>query len=241
VPSAIAASPVYIDVTSVSAYPVSAYPVSANPGRTRTGAGRPVIRRVVVAEPTDAALVASAAGGDTGAFELLVRRHYASVWKIAFLSVRDEAVAEELAQDTFLRAYGALAGWRGDASLRTWLATICRRLCIDRARLKQLDTVIAPNLETVAAATSQMEALPDRFDLQAALGQLPADDREAFLLVHHYGYSSFETATLLGVPASTVRSRVGRARQRLAAELRSQPAARPGTGWPVTAQEGGPA
>jgi RNA polymerase sigma-70 factor, ECF subfamily len=185
-----------------------------------------------VAEPTDAVLAASAAGGDTGAFEMLVRRHYAAVWRIAFLSVREEMAAEELTQDTFLRAYGALAGWRGDASLRAWLATICRRLCIDRARLKQLDVVSAPDLEAVAGSTSETEALADRFDLRGALDGLPADEREAFLLVHHYGYSSFETATLLGVPASTVRSRVGRARQRLVAALSRRP---------VTAQEGEPA
>jgi RNA polymerase sigma-70 factor, ECF subfamily len=193
-----------------------------------------------VAEPTDAALATSAAGGDTGAFEMLVRRHYAAVWRVAFLSVREEMAAEELTQDTFLRAYGALAGWRGDASLRTWLATICRRLCIDRARLKRLETVTAPDLEAVAGSTSETDALADRFDLRAALDRLPADDREAFLLVHHYGYSSFEAATLLGVPASTVRSRVGRARERLAAALGGRPIAARDTGSPVTAQEGGP-
>lgn len=171
---------------------------------------------------------------------MLMRRHYAAVWRIAFLSVREEAAAEELTQDTFMRAYGALAGWRGDASLRTWLGTICRRLCIDRARLRQLETVAAPDLETVAGSISETEALADRFDLRAALDQLPADDREAFLLVHHYGYSSFEAAALLGVPASTVRSRVGRAKQRLAAALSGRPVPAQDTGWAVTAQEGGP-
>jgi RNA polymerase sigma-70 factor, ECF subfamily len=191
-----------------------------------------------VAEPTDAALAASAVGGDTGAFETLVRRHYAAVWRIAFLSAGEETAAEELTQDTFLRAYGALAGWRGDASLRTWLATICRRLCIDRARLKQLETVSAPDLEAVGGSTSETEALADRFDLQTALDQLPGDEREAFLLVHHYGYSSFETATMLGVPASTVRSRVGRARQRLVASLSGRPVTAQDGRWPVTAQEG---
>ena len=142
-----------------------------------------------MAEPTDAALAASAADGDTGAFEMLVRRHYAAVWRIAFLSVREEMAAEELTQDTFLRAYGALAGWRGDSSLRTWLATICRRLCIDRARLKRPETVTEPDLESAAGSTSETEALADRVDLRAALDRLPADDREAFLLVNHYGYS----------------------------------------------------
>ena len=193
-----------------------------------------------MAEPTDAALAASAVGGDTRAFEELMRRHYAAVWRVAFLSAREEMAAEELAQDTFLRAYSALSGWRGDASLRTWLATICRRLCIDRARLKQPQTVTEPDLESAAGSTSETEALADRVDLRAALDRLPADDREAFLLVHHYGYSSFETATLLGVPASTVRSRVGRARQRLAAALTERPVMAQDTGWPARTQEGEP-
>ena len=193
-----------------------------------------------MAEPTDAALAASAAGGDTRAFEMLMRRHYAAVWRVAFLSAREEMAAEELAQDTFLRAYSALSGWRGDASLRTWLATICRRLCIDRARLKHPETVTEPDLESAAGSTSETEALADRVDLRAALDRLPADDREAFLLVHHYGYSSFETAALLGVPASTVRSRVGRARQRLAAALTERPVTVQDTRWPVRTQEGEP-
>jgi RNA polymerase sigma-70 factor, ECF subfamily len=194
-----------------------------------------------VAEPTDEDLAAGAVGGDTHAFEMLMRRHYAAVWRVAFLSAREEMAAEELAQDTFLRAYGALSGWRGDSSLRTWLATICRRLCIDRARLKRPETVIAPDLEAVAGSTSETEALADRVDLRAALDRLPADDREAFLLVHHYGFSSFEAAALLEVPASTVRSRVGRARQRLAEALTARPVTARDAGWPVRAQEGEPA
>ncbi len=215
--------------------------VYACPARTRGAAGRRVVMRAVVAEPSDEALAASAVSGDTRAFEMLMRRHYAAVWKVAFLSVREETAAEELTQDTFMRAYGALAGWRGDASMRTWLATICRRLCIDRARLKQLETVTPPDLEAVGGSAAGTEALADRLDLQAALDRLPAEDREAFLLVHHYGYSSFEAASLLGVPASTVRSRVGRARHRLAAALGARPVTVHDSGWPVTAQEGGPA
>jgi RNA polymerase sigma-70 factor, ECF subfamily len=230
VPSVSALSPVYIVVGGVS----------APPARTRGVVGYRAVGPAVVEEPSDAALAASAVSGDTGAFEMIMRRHYAAVWRVALLSVREETAAEELAQDTFLRAYGALAGWRGEASLRTWLATICRRLCIDRARLKQLETVTPPEFESVAGSTSETEALADRFDLQTALDQLPADDRDAFLLVHHYGYSSFETAALLGVPASTVRSRVGRARQRLAAALSVERVTSRDSGWPVTAQEGEP-
>jgi hypothetical protein len=86
--------------------------VSACPARTCGAVGHRAVGRALVAEPTDAALAASAADGDARAFEMLVRRHYAAVWRVAFLFIREEAAAEELTQDTFLRAYGALAGWR---------------------------------------------------------------------------------------------------------------------------------
>lgn len=154
-----------------------------------------------------------------------MHRHYQAVWRVAFLSARDGMTAEEIAQDTFLKAYGALAQWRGDASLLTWLCTICRRLCIDRARLKHLEVVPLQDAEPALRSPGPApgETLPERFDLQAALDALPAEEREAFLLVHHYGYSSFEAADLLGVPPSTLRSRVGRARQRLATALTARP------------------
>jgi RNA polymerase sigma-70 factor, ECF subfamily len=179
-----------------------------------------------VPDLTDAGLVAATVAGDALAFEELMRRHYPAVWRVAFLSARDQMTAEEIAQDTFLRAYGALPQWRGDGSLLTWLCTICRRLCIDRARLRRPEPIPVQTLPAGEggpagwpAAPGPAETLPDRFDLQAALDALPGEEREAFLLVHHYGYSSFEAAGLLGIPASTLRSRVGRARQRLAAAL----------------------
>jgi RNA polymerase sigma-70 factor, ECF subfamily len=183
-----------------------------------------------VVDLTDGGLVAATLAGDPRAFEELMRRHYAAVWRVAFLSARDQMAAEEIAQDTFLKAYGALGQWRGDAALLTWLCTICRRLCIDRARPKRPDAVsieeAGPGRWPVAQAWA--EITPERFDLRAALDALPGEEREAFLLVHHYGYSSFEAADLVGVPASTLRSRAGRARQRLADALADRPTAAEG-------------
>lgn len=204
----------------------------------RFGAAPPAA--TAVTESPDAALAARAAGGDISAFETLVGRHYLGVWRLAFLIVRDEMLAEEVAQDTFLRAHRGLAEWRGEASLRTWLHSICRRLCIDRARLKRVPTEVAPDLEAVGGSTSETEALADHFDLWAAVERLPDDDREAFLLVDHYGYSSFEAAALLEVPASTVRSRVKRSRKRLAVALAGRRVAIEDTEWPIPAQSGEP-
>jgi RNA polymerase sigma-70 factor (ECF subfamily) len=186
-----------------------------------------------VADLTDAELVASSLAGNSRAFELIINRHYETVWRVAFLSMRDPMTAEELSQDTFLRAYGALTQWRAEASLRTWLCTICRRLCIDRARLKRHEMVsISDAGAGHYVAASETDALPERVDLRAALDSLPDEEREAFLLVHHYGHSSFEAAEILSIPASTLRSRVGRARQRLATAL-SEPRPAPEGGEPA--------
>lgn len=175
-----------------------------------------------LADLPDADLVGRTMAGEPAAFEVVMRRHHDVVWRVAFLSARDHMAAEELTQDTFLKAYGALGQWRGDASLRTWLCTICRRLCIDRARRKRLDTAAiedaAPGGLADPAAPAA-EGLAERFDLQAALDALPADEREAFLLIHHQGHSSFDAAAILDVPPSTLRSRIGQARTKLAAML----------------------
>lgn len=180
----------------------------------------PSAHRMFLADLSDAELVGRTLGGETVAFEVLMRRHYDVVWRMAFVSARDRMAAEELAQDTFMRAYVALPQWRGDGSLRTWLCTICRRLCIDRARLKRLDTMTIEDAGPQAlAGRSDTDDLPDRLDLRAAIDGLPDEEREAFLLIHHHGVSSLDAAEIIGVPASTLRSRVGRARERLGAAL----------------------
>jgi RNA polymerase sigma-70 factor, ECF subfamily len=89
----------------------------------------------------DSTLVARAASGDEAAFELLIRRHTDAVWRMAITLLADSQVAEEAVQDTFIKAYRGLSGFRGEAAVRTWLlasatgaaSTVCgcdgRRSC----------------------------------------------------------------------------------------------------------------
>ena len=163
----------------------------------------------------DASLARRAASGDVAAFEALVRRHTASVWRVARSMLRDDFAAEEAVQDTFLRAHAALGTFRGEAAVRTWLVSICHRVCIDRLRLKRAETV---PLDEVAARRVTPE--PDeRLHLDAAVRRLAVDERAAFLLVDVLGYTGAEAAEIVGTPASTMRSRVARAREQLAADL----------------------
>lgn len=165
----------------------------------------------------DEALLTHAAEGDQAAFELLVRRHADGLWRLAQSVVRDAQVAEEAVQDTFLKAHRGIGTYRREASVKTWLSSICYRTAIDRVRIKRLQLV------PIDAAERQHrdEDLELRMALRQALDDLPPDEREAFELVHVLGYRREEAAQIVGVPASTLRSRVARARQRLAAVLSS--------------------
>ena len=76
---------------------------------TRGLVDRPLARGTAVTDLPDARLVADTLAGIPQAFEAIMRRHYAAVWRVALLSTRDQMAAEEITQDTFLKAYGALA------------------------------------------------------------------------------------------------------------------------------------
>lgn len=161
----------------------------------------------------DTELATRAAEGDDAAFELIVRRHTDAVWRFARSTLKDDGTAEEAVQDTFLKAHRALGTFRGDAALRTWLVSICHRTCLDRLRRKRLDVV---PLEQVREQRGRDERHELRLWLEEALGELPDDERQAFTLVHVLGYSREEAAEIVEVPPSTMRSRVSRARERLA-------------------------
>ena len=163
----------------------------------------------------DSELVQRAAEGDAAAFEMLVRRHAASLFRLARSIVREDQLAEEVVQDTLIKAHRHLATFRGDSKVSTWLSSICYRTAIDQTRSKRLRVV---SIEAVGE-----QGRPDEVDLRLALSdaldELPSDEREAFYLVQVLGYSREEAASIVGVPASTMRSRVARARQRLAQSL----------------------
>lgn len=163
----------------------------------------------------DRGLLRRAVEGDETSFELLVRRHADDMWRVSRSILRDDHHAEEAVQDAFLKAYRNLRSYRGEGSVRTWLLSICYRICIDRVRLRRLEVV---SLDAVRERARP----PDtelRLALELALDALPATQRQAFQLVHVLGYSREEAAAIAKVPASTMRARVQKARERLARSL----------------------
>ena len=159
--------------------------------------------------------------GDARAFERLVATHQHRVFGVALRMLDNAAEAEEIAQETFLRAHGSLAEFRGDAKLSTWLYAIVSRLCLNR--LASSDRrVVRPGDETlvrVADAGAGPQAEAERAELEAALhraiADLPEERRVVVVLRDLEGLAYDEIARVLGLEPGTVRSRLHRARMDL--------------------------
>jgi RNA polymerase sigma-70 factor (ECF subfamily) len=165
----------------------------------------------VTAPLSDTELIARVvAGDDTRAFEQLVLRHQAVVR--GFLR-RLTADADDIAQETFIKAYRRLAHFRGDARFSTWLIAIAYNELrqMQRRHSHQQKVVAALRLESHAAAESPVEM----HDLPKLLAWLEEDERVAMVLSYAHGYSHSEIAVVTGLPIGTVKSKLNRARARI--------------------------
>nr|WP_320065346.1 sigma-70 family RNA polymerase sigma factor [Micromonospora sp. RTGN7] len=149
--------------------------------------------------------------GDPVAQAAFVRATQAEVWRFAAALV-DRDSADDLTQETYLRAFRALPGFEGRSSVRTWLLGITRRACADHLR-----TVVRRRrlTERLVAHAHTDRPYPDPAgQLGAAdlVRRLPAERRAAFVLTQLLGLSYAEAAAVEGVPVGTIRSRVARAR-----------------------------
>jgi len=151
----------------------------------------------------------SARRGDPAAQAAFVRATQAQVWRFV-ASLVDPASADDLTQETYLRAFRALAAYEGRASARTWLLGIARRVCADHIRLVTRHRRLAARL--TAEPTTNGGDPADPLSAADLLHRLPEDRRAAFALTQVLGLSYAEAAEAEGVPIGTIRSRVARAR-----------------------------
>jgi len=162
----------------------------------------------------DAALARRLAVDLDGSFEALVDAHAGRLFSIALRMIGDRSDAEEAAQDAFVRAYGALAGYQPDRireiRLRPWLATIVLNVCRNRTRVRRVRTV---ELAFEPAAEPAADPLA-RHDEKAAWGSLLATlspaQRTAVVLRHVDGLSYAQMAEALGRPEGTLKAQVHR-------------------------------
>ncbi|MDH6122810.1 sigma-70 family RNA polymerase sigma factor [Kitasatospora sp. GAS204B] len=169
------------------------------------------------------ALALAAGRGRAADVEAFVRATHRDVWRfVAHLTDVDSA--DDLAQETFLRALRGLPAFAGRSSARTWLLSIARRAVVDRYRSAAARPRCAALSDWEEAAELQVCAVvgfEDQVVLADLLASVPAQRREAFVLTQVVGLSYAQAAAVAGCPVGTVRSRVARARGQLVALLRS--------------------
>jgi RNA polymerase sigma-70 factor (ECF subfamily) len=164
----------------------------------------------------DEALARRAAAGDVAAFTALVRRHERRVRGFLVRLTRGDG-AEDLAQETFLKAWRRAGSWRGEGSYEGWLLRIAWRLFLSRRRGRREEPVEAPDLGDFGGTDHDV-----RIDVERALAALPERERAAALLCLGEGYSHSEAAGILDMPLGTLKSVVARARASLALALEGQ-------------------
>jgi RNA polymerase sigma-70 factor (ECF subfamily) len=154
-------------------------------------------------------LARSAADGDEQAFATIVRKTQTDVWRFCGYLV-DRQSADDLTQDTYLRAHQGLRRFRGDAPLRSWLLSIARRVCAAEIDARQRRRELALTVEALMPRT-----VPDSsgtVDIDLLISALPVERRVAFVLTAVVGLDYAEAARVCEVPIGTIRSRVSRGR-----------------------------
>jgi RNA polymerase sigma-70 factor (ECF subfamily) len=188
-----------------------------------------------VRHPSDSELLESAREGDASAFDLLIRRHDKHLYRIARSVLPDDQEAEDVVQETYVRAFMGLRGFRGAASLRTWLTRIVLNEAIRRRRDRR-STVELTALHDAqersrrplhTASLTAQDSDPERAAAQSqirrmlekAIDDLPAAFRLVLVLRDVEEVSTEEAAKLLGVKEETVKTRLHRARRALRESL----------------------
>ena len=176
-----------------------------------------------------AAVLARARQGDSEAFRVLVEQHSRSVFRLAFRMIGNEQDAEDVVQESFLRAYRQLGRFESRANFGTWLYRITANCAVDlmRARQARHDQARGDSLDDVAADLQSDRPDPERLSESAQIQQRVADamrglsplERAAFTLRHYEGRTIAEISRTLGLGTSAAKHSVFRAVRKLRAAL----------------------
>lgn len=171
-------------------------------------AGTPVI-------DFEAALIRHACQGDEGAFERLYRRHVARIHSLA-RRMTDDATADDVTQDVFVRAWHKLAQFRGDSAFGTWLHRLAVNVILSRRRSERgARDWIQPDDGTLADVGGRQVPIGIAMDLEQAISHLPEGARQVFVLHDVEGWTHEEIAERLDLAVGTSKSQLSRARAAL--------------------------
>jgi RNA polymerase sigma-70 factor, ECF subfamily len=167
---------------------------------------------------TDEELVARSISGDADSFNELVLRWERPIFALAYRVIGREEDARDVCQETFLRAFRALSGFRGQAKFSSWLYRIALNLCRDWIRRERRTPIVdsedldVAELEVDRGGTESIEDVVARKHLarrvEREMARLPAEQRTAIILKEYHGLTFQEIADLVGCPLSTVKTRL---------------------------------
>jgi RNA polymerase sigma-70 factor (ECF subfamily) len=196
-----------------------------------------------VAEPspglagtTDQEVVLLARGGQEAAYRELIRRYERPIFSLLYRMVRDRELAEDLAQETFVKALNAIESYRPEFKFSSWIFKIANNAAIDHLRRRELDTLSldgSPHASTPEAIEATALQIGDRQEspldtveakelgtaIEAAIGRLRPEYRSCILLRHVEGRPYEEIAEILSLPLGTVKTYIHRARNELRVAL----------------------
>ena len=188
--------------------------------------------RSELATATDQEVVVLAKSGKDAAYRELVRRYERPVFSLIYRMVRDRELAEDLAQETFVKALNAIESYRPEFKFSSWIFKIANNAAIDHLRRRELDTLSldgSPNAETADAVEATALQVSDRTEtpleelearelggaIEVAIGRLRPEYRACILLRHVEGRPYEEIAEMLSLPLGTVKTYIHRARNEL--------------------------
>jgi RNA polymerase sigma-70 factor (ECF subfamily) len=185
-----------------------------------------------LATATDQEVVVLARAGRDAAYRELIRRYERPVFSLIYRMVRDRELAEDLAQETFVKALNAIESYRPEFKFSSWIFKIANNAAIDQLRRRELDTLSldgSPNAETADAVEATALQISDRKEtpldelearelggaIEDAIARLRPEYRACILLRHVEGRPYEEIAEMLSLPLGTVKTYIHRARNEL--------------------------
>lgn len=167
-------------------------------------------------EITDIELVKRSQSGDTEAFSELVRRHQHIIFNVAYRFMREPALAEDMSQEAFLKAYRLLKGFRGDCSFSTWMYRVTCSVCLTELnrRKRRGEVELQPKHASLSAIEpSENMDIPEH--IRRCVSKLPERYSKIITLYYLKGISYEEIAQALEVPMGTLKTWMFRARKQL--------------------------
>ncbi|HTC22923.1 MAG TPA: sigma-70 family RNA polymerase sigma factor [Gemmatimonadales bacterium] len=188
--------------------------------------------RADLAARSDQDIVALARAGEEAAYRELIRRYERPLFSLLYRMVRDRELAEDLAQETFVKALNAIESYRPEFKFSSWIFKIANNAAIDHLRRRELDTLSlegSPHAETPEAVEATALQIGDRQEspldtvearelggqIEQAIAQLRPEYRSCILLRHVEGRAYEEIAEILSLPLGTVKTYIHRARNEL--------------------------